>query len=123
MRWLAVVLLVTTGQVFAQESARQWLDDMSSALQTLDYDGTFVYLHDNKLETMRIIHQLAEGGVKERLVSLTGNRTILHLPPTALTATPVPVLPARHQPAPKSVHAIYLSWLQTRFLNQVMASI
>ncbi|MCK5383583.1 MAG: MucB/RseB C-terminal domain-containing protein [Gammaproteobacteria bacterium] len=73
MRWLAVVLLVTTGQVVAQESARQWLNEMSSAMQALDYDGTFVYLHDNKLETMRIIHQVTEGGEKERLVSLTGS--------------------------------------------------
>ena len=73
MRWLVVVLLTTAGQVCAQESARQWLDEMSSALQTLDYDGTFVYLHDNKLETMRIVHQQTEGGEKERLVSLTGS--------------------------------------------------
>jgi sigma-E factor negative regulatory protein RseB len=73
VRWLVVVLLTTAGQVCAQESARQWLDEMSSALQTLDYDGTFVYLHDNKLETMRIVHQQTEGGEKERLVSLTGS--------------------------------------------------
>jgi sigma-E factor negative regulatory protein RseB len=58
VRWLVVVLLTAAGQV---------------ALQTLDYDGTFVYLHDNKLETMRIVHQLTEGGEKERLVSLTGS--------------------------------------------------
>jgi len=73
VRWLVVVLLTTAGQVCAQESARQWLDEMSSALQTLDYDGTFVYLHDNKLETMRIVHQQTEGGEKERLFSLTGS--------------------------------------------------
>jgi len=73
VRWLVVVLLTAAGQVFAQESARQWLDEMSSALQTLDYDGTFVYLHDNKLESMRIVHQVTEGGEKERLVSLTGS--------------------------------------------------
>jgi sigma-E factor negative regulatory protein RseB len=73
VRWLVVVLLAAAGQVFAQESARQWLDEMSSALQTLDYDGTFVYLHDDKLEAMRIVHQLTEAGEKERLVSLTGS--------------------------------------------------
>ena len=42
-------LLVAAGHAFAQDSARQWLDEMSSALQTLDYDGTFVYLHDGRL--------------------------------------------------------------------------
>jgi len=73
VRWLLPVLLVVTGQVFAQESARQWLDNMSTALQSLNYDGTFVYLHDGTLESMRIVHQAGEHGEQERLVSLTGS--------------------------------------------------
>lgn len=70
---LAALLLAATAPVTAAETARQWLDEMSSALQTLDYDGTFVYLHDGKLEAMRIIHQVDAGGERERLVSLTGS--------------------------------------------------
>lgn len=73
MRWLAFALLSASSCIAAQESASEWLDDMSSALQTLDYDGTFVYLHDGKLEAMRIIHQVSDGGQRERLVSLTGS--------------------------------------------------
>ena len=66
-------LLAVTAQVVAQDSARHWLDSMSNALQTLNYDGTFVYLHDGKLESMRIVHQASEQGQQERLVSLTGS--------------------------------------------------
>ncbi len=73
MRWLVPLLLAAAGQAAAQDSARQWLDEMSSALQTLDYDGTFVYLHDGRLDAMRIIHQVSDGGQRERLVSLTGS--------------------------------------------------
>jgi len=73
VRWLLVTLLAVSGQLQADETARQWLDDMSAALESLDYDGTFVYLHDNKLETMRVIHRVDEGGLRERLVSLTGS--------------------------------------------------
>ena len=83
MKWLLLALLVVTGTVSLQaafaagdtppQSARQWLDSMSSALQVLDYDGTFVYLHDGKLEAMRIVHQAGAGGEKERLMSLTGS--------------------------------------------------
>lgn len=73
MRLLVTFLLVAAGQASAQDSARQWLDEMSSALQTLDYDGTFVYLHDGRLDAMRIIHQVSDGGQRERLVSLTGS--------------------------------------------------
>jgi sigma-E factor negative regulatory protein RseB len=73
VKWLVALLLLAAGPLSAREEAQQWLEDMSTALRTLDYDGTFVYLHDGKLEAMRIIHQ-ADGGVeKERLVSLTGS--------------------------------------------------
>ena len=73
MKWLFPVLLAVAGQAFAEDSARQWLDGMSNALQSLNYDGTFVYLHDGKLEAMRIVHQASEHGEQERLVSLTGS--------------------------------------------------
>jgi sigma-E factor negative regulatory protein RseB len=58
---------------YAEPAARQWLDAMSAALQSLDYKGTFVYLHDGKLEAMRISHRREGGAEQERLVSLTGS--------------------------------------------------
>ena len=67
------MLLAVCGQAVAEDDARQWLEKMSGALQTLDYDGIFVYLHDDKLEAMRIIHRMDQGGERERLVSLTGS--------------------------------------------------
>jgi sigma-E factor negative regulatory protein RseB len=80
---LLLASLVVAGPVFLQaaiaqddpspNSARQWLDSMFKALQSLDYDGTFVYFHDGKLEAMRILHQSSAGGEKERLMSLTGS--------------------------------------------------
>lgn len=73
MQWLLPALLAVVGQAYAQDNARRWLDEMSSAMQSLDYDGTFVYLHDGKLEAMRIVHQAGEYGEMERLVSLTGS--------------------------------------------------
>ena len=83
MKWLLLASLVVTGPVSLQavfaagdtspQNARQWLDSMSVALQTLNYDGTFVYLHDNRLEAMRIVHQASPGGEKERLIALTGS--------------------------------------------------
>lgn len=80
VKWLLLASLVATAPVTlpAQaesppDSARQWLDNMSESLQSLDYDGTFVYYHDGKLEAMRIVHQAGAGGEKERLMSLTGS--------------------------------------------------
>ena len=83
VKWLLLASLVGVGPVFLQaasaaadatpNSAREWLDSMFRALQSLDYDGTFVYYHDGKLEAMRILHQASAGAEKERLVSLTGS--------------------------------------------------
>ena len=41
-------------------------------MRDLSYQGDFVYLHDNQLESMRISHYKDEHGEKERLVSLNG---------------------------------------------------
>ena len=45
---------------------------MTTALRTLDYQGTLVYLIDNRLETLHLTHRIVQGRVQERLVSLSG---------------------------------------------------
>ncbi len=71
--WLPLLLVLFATPLHAVESARDWLDRMSDAMQALDYDGTFVYQHGNNLDVMRIVHRVDEGGRRERLVSLTGS--------------------------------------------------
>lgn len=50
----------------------QQLERMAAAMRTLSYEGTLVYLHDNRLETLRIEHRVENGQSLERIVSLTG---------------------------------------------------
>ncbi len=45
---------------------------MHKAAHSLDYDGTFVYQRGDQLESLRILHRSGNGGMRERLVSLTG---------------------------------------------------
>jgi len=52
--------------------AARLLERMTTALRTLDYQGTLVYLIDNRLETLYLTHRVAQGRVQERLVSLSG---------------------------------------------------
>ena len=73
MRPLLFVWLLCASQAVSADSARQWLNGMSNALKVLDYDGTFVYQHNDRLDVMRIIHRVDDGGQRERLVSLTGS--------------------------------------------------
>lgn len=48
------------------------LERMVDALRTLSYEGTLVYLHDNRLETLNLLHRVEQGQIHERLISLTG---------------------------------------------------
>lgn len=51
---------------------RDWIEKMSSAMQNLNYTGTFVYMHDGDIEAMTIYHSKIDGVEYERLVSLNG---------------------------------------------------
>ena len=52
--------------------AETWLMRMSNSARDLNYEGTFIYRHDRRVESMRILHQSANGHVRERLTSLNG---------------------------------------------------
>lgn len=68
------VLVVSTPAYAANgtNEAEGWLLRIHQAPRTLNYEGTFVYQHGGRLDTMRIFHRSVKGVVTERLVSLTG---------------------------------------------------
>jgi sigma-E factor negative regulatory protein RseB len=57
----------------AADDPREWLQRMNHALTANDYDGVFSHWQDGKVEMLRIIHQVKNGEVRERLVSLDGS--------------------------------------------------
>jgi sigma-E factor negative regulatory protein RseB len=69
------VLLLSPLTLLADKdlSARDWLERMMHAVQHLNYQGTFIYLHENQLETMRIVHAVENNRVRESLTSLNGH--------------------------------------------------
>lgn len=64
--------LVFSTAVLAGDAAHDWLMKINQAVRMLDYEGVFVYQHENQLEAMRIIHKVENGAARERLVSLNG---------------------------------------------------
>ncbi len=56
----------------AEDSARAWLSKMEQAVEHLNYEGTFIYQHDDHLGALRILHQSGPNGERERLISLNG---------------------------------------------------
>jgi len=69
---LAVVIAAAQNVAWAESDARQWLERMSMASQSLNYSGIFVYQRQGSLEAMQIVHARDESGERERLLSLTG---------------------------------------------------
>ncbi len=52
--------------------ASMLLERMGSALRSLDFEGILVYLLDNRMETLHLVHRVDGVQVQERLVSLSG---------------------------------------------------
>jgi len=52
--------------------AREWLERMATAMSQMSYQGTFVYVRGDTVETMRITHVTDNSGVRERLYSISG---------------------------------------------------
>jgi sigma-E factor negative regulatory protein RseB len=69
---LFILVFALNAQAGSDQSAKQWLERMIHAVHNLDYQGTFIHLHDNQLETMWIVHAIKDGKLQERLVSLNG---------------------------------------------------
>ncbi|MDQ7015464.1 MAG: MucB/RseB C-terminal domain-containing protein [Gammaproteobacteria bacterium] len=72
MRILAILLLSLLSSPLFADDVRHWLDRMSVAMQTYNYEGVFVYQHGSELELMRIVHGHDGEHERERLFSLNG---------------------------------------------------
>lgn len=64
-----VSLLWALPAVASADDAREWLSRMEQAVETLSYEGTFVHMVGNSIETMHVIHRAVDGQVEERLFS------------------------------------------------------
>jgi sigma-E factor negative regulatory protein RseB len=73
--WIAAAVIAAFAPCAqaSPEEARQWLERMSDALATRNYDGLFTRSTATQSETMRIIHRNDGGRSLERLVSLDGS--------------------------------------------------
>lgn len=54
--------------------AKAWLDKITAAGHTVNYEGTFVYRRDDQLVTMHLVHVAGAEGEREQLVSLSGGK-------------------------------------------------
>ena len=72
---LFLLLVAATGSFTHAESAspHQWLDRMSSAVQSLSYAGTVVRIGaDGETESLKVAHTIRDGMIRERVVAQEG---------------------------------------------------
>jgi sigma-E factor negative regulatory protein RseB len=71
---LVAVLLGSAGSVLAGNDVkpREMLERMTAAMSQMSYQGTFVYIQGDNVETMRITHVSDRDGIRERLVAVSG---------------------------------------------------
>jgi len=67
-----VLLLGVFRSAFAGDDAQVWLDRMVAAMRQMNYQGTFIYIADDRMETMRITHVTDNHGEREKLASVSG---------------------------------------------------
>lgn len=77
---VALIALVWVGSThagaepLAEDDALRILEQIATAARTLNYNGTFVYQHGERVETSRIVHFVDSDGEHEKLETLDGPR-------------------------------------------------
>lgn len=69
---LLILLCLISFSAKSDADVKHWLMKMNDAALELDYQGTFVYVKQNQIEVMRVVHQSHQGVIKERIYSLNG---------------------------------------------------
>ena len=72
IRALVALLAICAGTVRADDDAARWLARMAEALASREYEGTFVYVHEGGIETLRVSRTLGPAGPRDEIVALTG---------------------------------------------------
>lgn len=70
--WAVAVLLIASHLQAGSRQANYWLEKMMKAVHEMNYDGNFVYLHGDNIESLRTVHTNINGHEIERLFSLNG---------------------------------------------------
>jgi sigma-E factor negative regulatory protein RseB len=58
---------------FAADNPRAWLGKMAEAVESLNYQGTLVYMRPGKAETFQVFHRVKDGVATERVVAMDGD--------------------------------------------------
>ncbi|MEA1888188.1 MAG: MucB/RseB C-terminal domain-containing protein [Pseudomonadota bacterium] len=70
--FLLLVNLAMVSCAQAQDQSMDLLKKMNQAVNSVNYDGVFLYVDEKHIHTLRVIHKIQDGSVRERLYALNG---------------------------------------------------
>lgn len=73
--WLMCFCLAIShpGGLRAEDASRGWMERMATAVDSSNYQGAYIRMHEDEMETLEIFHRVDDSGeVTVRLVSLDG---------------------------------------------------
>jgi len=119
----ALALTATAFEAGAQDASAEardvktWLDRMNTAVEELNYVGTFVHVVGNDAETLNIAHRFADGESREKISSHEGSgREVLRTPEIVLSVFPEKELVVLEEPE-GSTNAVAASLTYTEELE------
>ena len=56
-----------------EEGPGQWLQKMTAAVQTTDYEGTVIRVQNGTVEALKVVHLISDGVVREKVLVQEGN--------------------------------------------------
>jgi sigma-E factor negative regulatory protein RseB len=75
-QWLLAVFLLVAGTSAAARdrvSPNDWLDRMSAAVATIDYEGTVIRRQNGEAQALKVVHKVIDGVVNEKVITQEGN--------------------------------------------------
>ncbi len=71
---LILLALFTVQPVLASDTdPAAWLQRMTSAVQTTNYEGTVLRIQDGNVEALKVVHTVSDGVIREKVVAQDGN--------------------------------------------------
>lgn len=56
-----------------EQTPGEWLQKMTTAVQTTNYEGTVIRIQDGKAEAIKVVHMVTDGVVREKVIIQEGN--------------------------------------------------
>lgn len=69
---LVMAVLLGGAAVASEATPADWLDKMQRAVQTVNYEGTVIRIRDGVAESLKVVHVVTDGLVRERVVVQDG---------------------------------------------------